>query len=157
VGATYGTVTTIHSLRWALAEKPPTERDRRSALRLPWRLSVMQASLWAVAAVVYTALAVWLQPRAVLSVAAAVVIAGLVVAAIAYLITELILLPVAARALAGRDQVSSGIGVRRRLLIFWCLGTAAPVLGLIVGALVVLTEPDASIEQFAIVVLGLAA
>lgn len=156
-GATYGTITTVRSLRWALTERAPTQRDRRSALRLPWRLSVMQATLWGVAAVVYTGLAVLLQPRAVLSVAAAVVIAGLVVAAIAYLITELVLRPVAARALAGRNQVSSGIGVRSRLLIFWCLGTAAPVLGLIVGALVVLTEPDASIEQFAIVVLGLAA
>lgn len=157
LGSTYGTLTTVRSLRWALAEREPTARERRSALLLPWRLSVMQASLWAVAAVVYAALALALQPRAVLSIASAVVIAGVVVAAIAYLITELVLRPVAARALAGAGRVPSGIGVRRRLLIFWGLGTAAPVLGLVVGALVVLTEPDASAEQFAIVVLGLAA
>lgn len=157
VGSTYGTVTTVRSLRWALAERLPTAEERRAALLLPWRLSVMQAVLWAVAAVVYAVVALLVQPRAVLSIVAAVVIAGLVVAAIAYLITEIVLRPVAARALAGVDQVPSGIGVRRRLLIFWGLGTAAPVLGMIVGSLVVLTEPDASAEQFAIVVFGLAA
>lgn len=157
VGSIYGTVTTVRSLRWALAERAPTPQDRHCALRLPWRLSLMQASLWGVAAVIYTALAIALQPRAVLSIAFAVVIAGLVVSAVAYLLTELVLRPVSARALAGGDQAASGVGVRRRLLIFWGLGTAAPVLGLIVGALVVLAEPDASIEQFAIVVLGLAA
>ncbi len=156
-GSTFGTVTTVRSLQWALAEKVPTGTERQAALRLPWRLSLMQATLWGVGAVVYTALAVALQPRAVLSVAFAVLIAGLVVTAIAYLLTELVLRPVAARALAGTDQTPPGIGVQRRLLIFWGLGTAAPVLGLIVGALVVLTEPDSSLTQFAIVVLCLAA
>ncbi|KQY55948.1 hypothetical protein ASD11_15810 [Aeromicrobium sp. Root495] len=156
-GATYGTVSAIRGLRWAIAEEDPTDAERRAALRLPWRLSVMQASLWGVAAVLYTVLALLLQPKAVLSVAFAVVIAGLVVSTIAYLIAEFVLRPVAAQALEGHEHVRpSGMGVQRRLLIFWGLGTAAPVLGLVVGALVVLTFPEASSNQFAIVVLGLA-
>lgn len=155
-GATYGTVSAIRGLRWAMAEDEPTDAERRAALRLPWRLSIMQASLWGTAAVLYTGLAIVLQPAAVLSVAFAVVIAGLVVSTIAYLIAEFVLRPVAARALAGHEHVRpSGMGVQRRLLIFWGLGTAAPVLGLVVGAIVVLTVPQASTSQFAIVVLGL--
>ncbi|RYJ00274.1 MAG: hypothetical protein EON52_23995, partial [Actinomycetales bacterium] len=128
-GATYGTVSAIRGLRWAIAEEDPSDAERRAALRLPWRLSIMQASLWGIAAVLYTVLAIFLQPKAVLSVAFAVVIAGLVVSTIAYLIAEFVLRPVAAQALEGHEHVRpSGMGVQRRLLIFWGLGTAAPVL-----------------------------
>lgn len=155
-GAFYGTISAIRSLRWAIREEDPTDAQRRAALRLPWRLSLMQASLWGVAAVIHTVLAIVYQPAAILSVAFAVVIAGLVVSTIAYLFAEFVLRPVAARALADHEYVRpSGMGVRRRLLIFWGLGTAAPVLGLVVGALVVLTIPQASSSQFAVVVLGL--
>jgi len=155
-GATYGTVSAIRGLQWALREHEPTEAERAAALRLPWRLSAMQLLLWGAAAVLYPVLAIVLQPRAVLSVAAAVVIAGLVVSTIAYLIAEFILRPVAARALDGQVDVRrGGMGVQRRMLVFWGLGTAAPVLGLVVGAIVVLTSPEARTSQFAIVVLGL--
>ena len=44
-----------------------------------------------------------------------------------------------------------------RLVVFWLLGTAAPVLGLVIGALVVLTIPEASLTQFAVVFVGLSA
>lgn len=155
-GATYGTISAIRGLRWALNDEEPSDRERRAALRLPWRLSAMQASLWGVAAVLYPVLAIVYQPRAVISVAFAVVIAGLVVSTIAYLIAEFILRPVAARALDGKEDLRRGrMGVQRRMLIFWGLGTAAPVLGLVVGAIVVLTSPEARTTQFAIVVLGL--
>ncbi|MEH3034624.1 MAG: adenylate/guanylate cyclase domain-containing protein [Aeromicrobium erythreum] len=157
-GGFYGTISAVRSLRWAMSEDEPTDAERRAALRLPWRLSLMQASLWAVAAVIHTLLAVILQPAAILSVAFAVVIAGLVVSTIAYLFAEFILRPVFARALADHQYVRpAGMGVRRRLLIFWGLGTAAPVLGLVVGAIVVLTSDVADPKQFAVVVLGLSA
>jgi adenylate cyclase len=88
----------------------------------------------------------------------AVAIAGLVVSAIAYLFTEFALRPVAARALAGRaDAGEMGAGVERRMLVFWGLGTAAPVLGLVVAALAALTRDDTSISRLAYIVLGLAA
>ncbi len=157
-GATYGTVTVLRGLRWAINDRVPDERQRRLALRVPWRLSLMQAQLWGLAAIVNAALAFWLQPRAMLSMLFAVVIAGLVVSTIAYLFAEFILRPVAARALDGQDRARpTGMGVRLRLVVFWILGTAAPVLGLVVGAIVVLSYPEASPRQFAIVVLGLAA
>ncbi|MDT0202336.1 adenylate/guanylate cyclase domain-containing protein [Nocardioides sp. AE5] len=159
LGASYGTVTTLAALRWATREEVPTAAERRAALRLPWRLSLMQALLWGVGAALHTLLAALLQPAAVLSVAFAVVIAGVVVSSVAYLFAEFALRPVAARALsdAPTDVRLGMLGVRGRLVVFWFLGTAAPVLGLVIGAIVVLSTPNASPRQFAVVVLGLSA
>ncbi|MFT4187852.1 MAG: adenylate/guanylate cyclase domain-containing protein [Aeromicrobium sp.] len=155
-GATYGTLSLFKSLRWAVRERTPTEAEGREALRLPWRLSLMQACLWDLAAVLYGVLAFLLQPRAVLGVIAGVVIAGLVVTTIAYLFAEFALRPVTARALEEHDvEKIRGVGVQWRLLVFWGLGTAAPVLGLVVAAVMVLAFPESSKTQFAIVVLGL--
>nr|WP_246280275.1 adenylate/guanylate cyclase domain-containing protein [Nocardioides daedukensis] len=156
VGTTYGTISTVRALRWATNDEVPTPAQRYAALRLPWRLSLMQAALWGAGALLFTGLAIVLQPAAILSIAFAVVIAGVVVSSVAYLITEFVLRPIAARALTDTELTRSrGMGVRGRLLIFWGLGTAAPVLGLVVGAIVVLAVPNASSRQFAVVVLGL--
>ncbi|MET0928227.1 MAG: adenylate/guanylate cyclase domain-containing protein, partial [Aeromicrobium sp.] len=135
-----------------------TAEERRTALRLPWRLTLIQLVLWLGGVVVFTVIAATTQPEAVLGAVFAVGIAGLVVSAIAYLFTEFALRPIAARALAGRaDAGEMGAGVERRMLVFWGLGTAAPVLGLVVAALAALTRDDTSISRLAYIVLGLAA
>ncbi|MFT4299686.1 MAG: adenylate/guanylate cyclase domain-containing protein [Aeromicrobium sp.] len=155
-GATFGTIMGLRGLRWVILEREPTDVERYAALRLPWRLSLMQAVLWDVAAIFYGTLAFFLQPRAVFGAVASVVIAGLVVTTIAYLFAEFALRPVAARALAGHEPTRTrGMGVQWRMLVFWGLGTAAPVLGLVVAAMLVLVFPASSKVQFAIVVLGL--
>jgi adenylate cyclase len=152
-------VRTIRALRWVPDGREPSDHDRRLALRLPWRLSVMQLSLWAFALTVFTPLAIVYQPAAALSTVAAIVIAGLVVSTIAYLLAEFVLRPISARALAGQagpDLRPQGLGVRGRLLGFWAIGTAAPTLGLVIAAVVALVRRDASATQLAFVVLGLA-
>ncbi len=157
-GATYGTLRTMRALRWVTAGREPTEQDRKRALQLPWRLSVMQLMLWALALTVFTPLAVVLQPAAALSTSAAIVIAGLVVSTIAYLFAEFVLRPVSARALAGQsgpDLRPQGLGVRGRMLGFWSIGTAAPTLGLVLAAVIALVHPNSSPTQLAVVVLGL--
>ena len=157
-GATYGTLRTMRALRWVTEGREPTERDRKRALQLPWRLSVMQLLLWAFALTVFTPLAVALQPAATLSTSAAIVIAGLVVSTIAYLLAEFVLRPISARALAGQDGAGmrpQGLGVKGRLLGFWSIGTAAPTLGLVLAAVIALVHPNSSATQLAVVVLGL--
>ncbi len=159
-GATYGTIRTVRALRWVPEGRAPSDRERQRALQLPWRLSVMQLLLWALALAVFTPLAVIHQPAAALSTAAAIVIAGLVVSTIAYLLSEFVLRPISARALAGQasaDLRPQGLGVRGRLLGFWAVGTAAPTLGLVLAAVIALVHPETSSTQLSVVVLGLTA
>lgn len=158
IGASAVTVSALRALHWAVEDQEPTAEERRTALRLPWRLTLIQSALWLGGVVIFTVIAALQQPEAVLGAVFAVGIAGLVVSAIAYLFTEFALRPIAARALAGRaDAGEMGAGVARRMLVFWGLGTAAPVLGLVVAALAAESRDDTSIDRLAFIVLGLAA
>jgi len=158
IGAGTVTVSALRALRWTIEDRVPDADERRTTLRLPWRLTLIQTVLWLGGLVIFTVLAAVKQSEAVLGAVFAVGIAGLVVSAIAYLFTEFALRPVAARALQGRaDAGEMGAGVARRMLLFWGLGTAAPVLGLVVAALAAITRDDTSIKRLAFIVLGLAA
>ncbi len=78
------------------------------------------------------------------------------VSTIAYLFSEFALRPVAARALSGQERIRvRGLGVRRRVLLFWSLGTGAPVVGLVVVAILTLTRGDISLTKLSVVVLVL--
>ncbi len=156
IGASIVTVSALRALRWSVEDQEPTDDERRTALRLPWRMTLIQSALWFGGLVSFTVIASFTQPEAVLGTVFALGIAGLVVSAIAYLFTEFSLRPVAARALAGRaDAHEMGAGVERRMLVFWGLGTAAPLLGLVIAAIVALTRDEQSIDRLAFVVLGL--
>ncbi len=114
--------------------------------------------MWAGAFVLFTGQAVVLQPERVLGSAFTIGIAGLVVSAVAYLLSEFGLRPVAARALSG-DLVRDGrglVGVRRRMVVFWAIGTGAPVMGLVVAAVVFLSDDQMTSTRFAVIVLSLA-
>lgn len=157
VGASVVTVSALRALRWSMNEQVPTVEERRTALRLPWRMTLIQLGLWMGGLTLFTILAIILQPEAVLGTVFALGIAGLVVSAIAYLFTEFALRPVAARALQGRaDAGEMGAGVQRRMLVFWGLGTAAPVLGLVVAAIAAISRDGTSLVRLASTVLGLA-
>ena len=71
-----------------------------------------------------------------------VAIGALVVAGISYLLTEFALRPVAARALADTDvnRRVRFVGVGPRMVLFWAIGTAVPVVGLMVAALLALVD-----------------
>lgn len=158
IGASLLTVGALRALRWSIEDQEPTAEERRVTLRLPWRMTLIQTVLWLGGVLIFTIVALVKQPEAVLGAVFAVGIAGLVVSAIAYLFTEFALRPIAARALRGRADASEmGAGVERRMLLFWGLGTAAPVLGLVVAALAAITRDDTSIKRLALIVLGLAA
>ena len=155
VGATIGTAMSLRALRWATADREPDAADRRTALKVPVRLTGMQAVLWLAATVLFTVLSAIVQPERALSTGFTVGIAGIVGCGIAYLLTEFTFRPIAARTLAGAPLTDRprGVGVGDRMVIFWLVGTGAPVVGLIVGALLALVQRDTSVTRLAVVCL----
>ncbi|GEP33334.1 adenylate cyclase [Nocardioides szechwanensis] len=158
IGAAVGTTTTLRALRWATDDTAPDDEDRRKALRVPLRLTQLQALMWVTATVLFTLLAVVLQPARALSTGLTVGIAGLIACGVAYLLTEFTLRPLSARALAGESftRRPRGAGVGDRMVIFWCLGTGAPVVGLTVAAIVALTDESTTRTRLAVICLVVA-
>jgi adenylate cyclase len=156
VGATIGTTMSLRALRWATDERTPDATDRRTALRVPLRLTGLQAAMWFAATVLFTILALILQPGRALSTGLTVGIAGIIGCGIAYLLTEFAFRPISARALAGEPLADRprGVGVGDRMVIFWFVGTAAPVVGLMIAALLALVRQDTSPTRLAVISLA---
>ncbi|HWI43437.1 MAG TPA: adenylate/guanylate cyclase domain-containing protein [Nocardioides sp.] len=154
IGLLVGTRWSLHALRWATTpsgEAPADERLR--TLRVPLVITLLQFGLWLGAVGVFTVLALVIQPDRAVSAAVSILVGGIVAAGVTYLFCEFALRPVAARALTDlrvQDRLR-GAGVGSRMLIFWAVGTAAPVAGLFIAALLALTGDDATIEQLSIV------
>lgn len=158
VGVIAGTTASLHALRWATQpDHEPSAADRLRALRVPLWLTVTQFAIWAGAAVVFTVLTVVLQPSRALGTGLTVGIGAVVVAGVAYLLTEFTLRPVAARALAERGigRRPRGVGVGPRMLLFWLVGTAAPLVGLLIAGILALTDDQATLSQLAVVTIVL--
>ena len=158
VGVIWGTATSLRALRWATrgADVVPTDKERRQALNVPLQLTLMQLSLWLAGSFVFTILAVVLQPDRALATGLTVGIGALVVAGISYLLTEFTLRPVAARALADTEvnKKARFVGIGPRMIIFWAIGTAVPVVGLMIAAiLAIVDEGETSLRQLAVVTL----
>lgn len=156
VGTLWGTRGALRTLRWAADGRRPGDAERAASLRVPLRLTLMQAVLWGVATVVFAGLAALLQPAVALTVFLVVAFASVVVCAIAYLFGEFSLRPYAARALEGTTPARplSG-GVNLRMLLFWCLGTGVPVAGLVVTAVLAWVRGDVSTTKLAVSVIAL--
>lgn len=155
VGAVIGTRSALGSLRWATEDRVPGPEERRAALRVPWRLTLLQAVLWAVGTVLFTGLAALLQPDLAITVLLTVGIAAVVVCAIAYLLSEFALRPIAARALSEGRFPGRTSGVGRRMLLFWSLGSGVPVAGLIAVAILSLTRGNISLTKLAVIMIVL--
>ena len=142
LGGFVGTMTTLRALRWTLLEGAvPDHRDRARAFKVPFRLTVLQFVLWAVAAVLFTVLAAVVQPERALSTGLTVGTAAIVVCGVAYLLTEFAMRPIAARALieTRSSDKRRGMSIRSRMILFWCVGTGAPVVALVVAGVLTLT------------------
>ncbi|MCP2306289.1 adenylate/guanylate cyclase domain-containing protein [Actinokineospora globicatena] len=154
-GTVWGTGRALRAVRWAIADREPTEGDRRATLRVPLRLTLMQAFLWGLATALFTGVVAVVQPELVFTVAFTSGFAGIVVCANAYLLSEFALRPVAARAVG--DEPAGGAGVRVRMLLFWCLGTGVPVAGLLLVAVFALlrdTVPNTRLAVTVVVLTG---
>lgn len=144
--------------RWLLEERAATLEETKLVLQAPARLFALQLALWIAAAVLFAALNLRYAVALGLRVAVIVLLTGIVTASCAYLLTELILRPAAARALAdgapGRLTVP---GVATRAVLAWAFGTGLPMLGVVaIGVLALSGDRGASGHQLgiAMVVLG---
>ncbi len=128
--------------RWLLEDRTPSERERELTLGLALRLLAMQTGLWAGAVVIFSLLNASTSRLLTFEVAVTVALGGVTTAAIAYLLAERILRPIVAQALAGASPRDYPVpGVATRALFSWALGTAVPLVGVVIVAAVSLALP----------------
>lgn len=126
---------------------------RRVVLFGPLRLVGVQGVLWLVAALGFAALNSLNSVRLALVVGETVLLGGIGACAFTYLATERILRRSAARELGGVPMRRGRLpGITVRLLLFWTLGTAAPVSGMLVAAVAAMVHGDVGVEQLAITI-----
>jgi adenylate cyclase len=123
-------------LAWLRTDRAPSEAEQRQALLAPAREVLVHGALWALAGVLFTALNARYSGHLALTVAITVGLGAAATCAVAYLLAQRVLRPVAARALADHVPDDPALpGIAARLLLTWALGTGVPVLGLaLVGA-----------------------
>jgi adenylate cyclase len=156
IGMWWGTRRLDRARAWLVEGRSPTTDERRTVLRAPRRLVTLHLVIWSLATVIFGALnaafSLELAQRAALTIA----LGGLTTCAFVYLLAERQLRPVAARAAAaGGGEGRLAPGVKSRAFLAWALGTAVPLVGLILVALSTLIEGDFSADELAVVVLSL--
>ena len=138
-------------LTWLRADRPPTAGEQRAVLLTPAREVLVHGALWALGAVVFTIINLTYSHDLALIVAITVALAGAATCAVAYLLAQRVLRPVAARALADHVPERPELpGIAARILLTYILGTGVPVLGItLVGAGVLTGVLDASADRVA--------
>ena len=158
VGVVWGTRQVLRRLGFILDEREPTDDERRAALRVAVSLVRLQAALWAGGVVTFTLLALVLQAELALTVAVAVTLGGVVTCMAAYLLSEFVMRPVAARALATDHPEGQVVpGVTARLLLAWALGSGIPVVGTMIVAVFALARDEVTVDRLAVVAIVLGA
>jgi adenylate cyclase len=128
---------------WLDTDRPPDEAEKLRVLRAPLRVLGVAAALWAVAVAGFALLNLLFDPLLALGVGLTVALGGVTTCAVAYLLTELALRPVASRALASGAPRRRGVpGLTARWLFAWALGTGAPIVGLALIGVVALTPVE---------------
>ena len=141
---------------WLREEREPSDRERRKILRSPQRLLVVSAGLWGLAAVLFALLNATWSGALALKVGLTVALGGVTTSAAAYLLGERILRPVMARVLtSGVPDRPVMPGVTTRALLAWALGTAVPIVGLLLVALASVSGRAVDEHELAITALGL--
>ena len=142
---------------WLEDDEIPTPRQRARVLRAPLRIMLVQAVLWGLATILFAGISATYSLLLALGVGLTVALGGLTTSAVAYLVAELALRPVASRALAAGPITRRGVpGVATRWLLAWALGTGVPLVGLVAVGIVALTDVPIAETPLAItiVVLG---
>jgi adenylate cyclase len=121
-------------LRWLSENRPAELIERDLVLREPLRALAAPATIWGVAAVAFGPIVGTLESSSAEEITEMTVTAtlgGVTTCALVYLLTERLLRPVTAIALAcGPPERPSGPGVRTRLITAWALASGVPLLGL---------------------------
>jgi adenylate cyclase len=150
-----GATLTRSALRWFLEGRDPGRKERIATLRLPWKLTSISAVLWIIGTALFTVLYGLVDSELIAKVLLTSLMAGIVVCANSYLLSEFALRPVAARALsASPPRRAIGVGITMRTLLIWLLG-GMPVAGMMIVALFAVIRKNTSVTGLGVAVLVL--
>lgn len=157
VGVVWGNRAFRGALRAARQEREPSQEERRVVLRGPVRIGVRLGVLWMVAAAVFGVLNLRYSGILAFQVAVTVALGGVTTSAVGYLMTERLLRPATSRVLGAEAPNRPEVpGVAARALLAWALGTAVPVVGMILVAIFAVSgEVGITVGELAVTVLGL--
>ena len=142
---------------WIAGDTEPTPRERAALIRYPLTQQVVMGSLWAVPVVVFGALNAPFSARVAIYVAVAIALGGMVTCAVGYLVTERLMRPLIALALAtGMPERPQLPGVAARALLSWTLGSGVLLLAIALLAAADLGKPRLTTTRLAISELVLA-
>ena len=154
-GSIVGTALTRGSLKWFLEGRHADRKERIASLRLPWKLTAISGVLWLIGTALFTTLYGLVDTELIAKVMLTSLMAGIVVCANSYLLSEFALRPIAARALAASPpRRAIGVGITIRLLLIWLLA-GIPVAGMMTVALAGLIRQNVSADELALAVLVL--
>jgi adenylate cyclase len=157
VGVFWATRRVIRNVRWSIEERMPTVADQRNTFFAPWRLTRVLLVLWGVGTALLTTLYGLANTDFIPKVLLGVSFSGIVVSASCYLFTEFALRPVAAQALeVGPPPRRFAPGIMGRTMLVWALGSGVPVLGILLAAIITLSQQIVTPTQFTIAVMILA-
>jgi adenylate cyclase len=143
---------------WLEEERAPTEAEQRRALRAPLVVLGIHAAFWWLAAVMMGLVNIVFSVELAVRTSVTVALGGLTTAAVAYLLSERILRPTAIRALGvGPPPKLAAPGVTVRFVLAWSLGTAVPVVGMVLIGIGALADEDASADELARTMVALGA
>jgi adenylate cyclase len=146
----------LDNTTWLHTGRRPTDSEQRAVLQLPVVLAIFQAGYWAIGAVIFAGFNSVIGDRLTVQIGLALATGALLTSADSYLIGEIMVRPLAARALAGGPPARLQVpGVRARAILAWLLSTAVPVSGLMLVAAAALTRHGITVTRLAITVLVL--
>jgi adenylate cyclase len=125
-----GIANLVPVLRWFVAQKQPSPEQRRSAMRLLARQSIILAVVWAVSGISYLVLnldglaALWIPTLL------AVVFGGSAASSLSLLLTQRSLRPIMLAATQGTEGLVVAPSVFTRLVGMWLLGSGLPCLAI---------------------------
>jgi adenylate cyclase len=141
---------------FAAHQREPSEAERDAVLRGPLRLLAVEATLWGFGAVAWAAIDLAYSPLLALKVSMITLLGAITTCAIVYLLAERLLRPIAAVVMASRAATHDGwFGITPRTMLAWALGTAVPLLGLVITAVAALVVTGMSLTQLAVTILVL--
>ena len=123
---------------WVIEDRAPNERERTATLALPRRAAIAQLVVWTALGLVTAALNYSTHESVALAIRIAVGVAasGVAVALVTTVLAERSLPPLFVLVLAGVPPGRAHVvGIRRRLLLFWGLGSGIPLLGVLLTPL----------------------
>ena len=137
-------------------ERDPEPREQRAILRGPMQSALIAGTFWAGAVLLFGGLNAAFAPLLGLGVALTVLLGGITTTAVAYLLAERMLRAATAQALAAHPPDRPLVpGVIFRNLLAWSLGSAVPIVGILIVAVFALTREEVTQTELAVTALGL--